>query len=282
MDHIGGFLWFLRSRIKAPGLCRLYGPPGLAGHIASFIKGIRWDRIGSGGPRFEILELHGELVLRSRIQVGMQIEDLGQRRIISGILVDEPDFRVRAVVLDHGIPVLAFAFEANPVAHVREDRLSASAWPPGPWIADLKRHLSVGEAGAKIRLPDGTAAHASALAAELLEYEPARRLVYATDLADTPENRVRLSALARGADVLICEAGFTEADADQAKRTGHLTARSCAEIALAAQVKRLIPFHFSRRYESDADVIFSELKAALDTADSIVPSVCEWPSHILN
>jgi len=44
---------------------------------------------------------------------------LGQRWLIKGTLVDEPDFRVRATVLDHGIPVLAFAFEADPVAHVR-------------------------------------------------------------------------------------------------------------------------------------------------------------------
>jgi ribonuclease BN (tRNA processing enzyme) len=28
----------------------------------------------------------------------------------------------------------------------------------------------------------------------------------------------------------------------------------------------LIPFHFSRRYESDADVIYAELKAALGAA----------------
>ncbi len=266
MDHIGGFLWFLRSRIKAPGLCRLYGPPGLAGHIASFIKAICWDRIGDAGPVFELHEVHEERVLQSRMQVGRQLEALGQRRLINGILVDEPDFRVRAAVLDHGIPVLAFAFEADPIAHVRKDRLSALAWPPGSWIADLKRHLSAGEAGAKIRLPDGTTALASALAAELLDYEPARRLVYATDLADIAENRARLCALAQGADALICEASFTEADAEQARRTGHLTARACAEIAVESQVKRLVPFHFSRRYESDTDVIYAEVKAAIGSA----------------
>ena len=266
MDHIGGFLWFLRSRIKAPGMCRLYGPPGLASHIASFIGGVRWDRIGKAGPVFEIHELHGERLLLSRIQVGRHIEDLGRRRLIDGTLVDEPDFRVRAAVLDHGITVLAFAFEADPVPHVRKDRLSALSWPPGPWIADLKRHMFAGETGAEIRLPDGTTEPAAALAAELLEYEPARRLVYATDLADTEANRTRLCALAQGADALICEAGFTEADVEHAKRTGHLTARACAEIALEAQVKRLVPFHFSRRYESDPDVIYAEVKAAIGSA----------------
>jgi len=266
MDHIGGFLWFLRARIKQPGLCRLYGPPGLAGHISGFIAGIRWDRIGPNGPRFEIHELHGDHVLCSRIRVGRVPEDLGRRRLEDGILIDEPDFRVRAAVLDHGIPVLAFAFEAKPVAHVRKDRLSASARPPGSWLGELKRRLSAGEGNAKIGLPDGKRVLASALGAELLEYEPARRMVYATDLADIPENRARLCGLAKGADVLICEAGFAEAEAEQARRTGHLTARACAEIAAAAGVKRLVPFHFSRRYESGADAIYAEISAALGSA----------------
>ena len=62
MDHIGGFLWFLRSRLGETRTCRFYGPPGLAGHIAAFIGGIRWDRIGERGPRFEILELQGLLL----------------------------------------------------------------------------------------------------------------------------------------------------------------------------------------------------------------------------
>lgn len=266
MDHIGGFVWFLRTRIKGLSLCRLYGPPGLADHIEGFIKGICWDRIGNYGPRFEIHELHGELVRSSRIQVGMPLERVRQHPVIGGTLLDEPRFRVRAVALDHGIPVLAFVFEADPIARVRKDRLAALAWSAGPWIADLKRHLSAGEVGAEIRLPDGTTALVSSLGKELVEYQPASRLVYATDLADTAENRARISTLAQDADVLICEAGFLEADAKRAKETGHLTARACAEIAVAAKVKRLIPFHFSRRYESSADAIYSEIRAGLGAA----------------
>ena len=37
MDHISGFLWLLRSRIGDYPACRLYGPPGLAQHIAGFL-----------------------------------------------------------------------------------------------------------------------------------------------------------------------------------------------------------------------------------------------------
>jgi ribonuclease BN (tRNA processing enzyme) len=85
--------------------------------------------------------------------------------------------------------------------------------------------------------------------------------VYATDLADTADNRRRLSALALGADVLVCEAAFASDDRDQARRTGHLTARACGEIAADAGVARLIPFHFSRRYEGETDQLYGEIEA---------------------
>ena len=70
-DHIGGFLWLLRSRIGEDGACRLYGPPGLTGHVQGLIAGILWDRIGDRGPVFEVAELHGERLHRYRLQAGM-------------------------------------------------------------------------------------------------------------------------------------------------------------------------------------------------------------------
>ncbi len=84
----------------------------------------------------------------------------------------------------------------------------------------------------------------------------------ATDLADTRENRARLVGLARGAHTLFCEAGFLTEDAAQAARTGHLTARACGEIAEAAEVGQLVPFHFSRRYEREPQRIYAEVRAA--------------------
>ena len=90
--------------------------------------------------------------------------------------------------------------------------------------------------------------------------EPGQRLVYATDLGDTAENRRRLIALARGAQVLFCEAPFLAREADQARLTGHLTARACGEIAAAAGVGLLAPFHFSRRHTGNARAIHDEIR----------------------
>ena len=261
MDHIGGFLWFLRSRIGVQGACRLYGPPGLAGHIQAFVAGVCWDRIGDTGPCFEVREFDGASVTATRIQVGLGAEGVGEQSAGEGVLLAEPGLRVRAVMLDHGIPVLAFAFEAAPGIRIRKDRLSASGLPPGPWLGELKRRFGAGELEALIRLPDGTTEPVSRLGERLVRSEPARRLVYATDLADTRDNRDRLVALARGADVLICEAAFTDEDAQRARRNGHLTGRACGEIAGRAGVARLIPFHFSRRYETAPGRVYAEVRS---------------------
>ena len=66
-------------------------------------------------------------------------------------------------------------------------------------------------------------------------------------------------ALARDANVLFCEAAFITADAEPALRTGHLTTRAGGEIAMAANVAALIPFHFSRRYQREPERVYAEI-----------------------
>ncbi|SEM01758.1 MBL fold metallo-hydrolase [Halomonas daqiaonensis] len=262
-DHIGGFLWLLRSRIGEYPPCRLYGPPGLASHLHGLVRGILWDRVGDKAPRFEVNELHGERLARWRIVAGeTRPTPLPSRSVPGGLLRGELGFRVRATTLDHGTPVLAFALEPDQRVSVRKEQLAAHGWPPGPWLGTLKHHTLAGEEEALIRLPDGTTQTAARLAEVLLMSRPGERLVYATDLGDTAENRRRLVALARGARVLFCEAPFLEAEAEQARRTGHLTARACGEIAAAAGVARLVPFHFSRRHVSDPRRLHDEIRLA--------------------
>lgn len=271
MDHIGGFLWLLRSRIGEFPPCRLYGPPGLARHVAGFLQGILWDRVAERAPRFEIAELHGDRLKRYAVEAGwVDCEPLGEAAAPQGVLRDEPGFRVRAATLDHHTPVLAFAFEPSEQINVRKDRLLTRGLTPGPWLGDLKTRILAGEHKALIALPDGNTAMAGELAADLVLISAGKKLVYATDLADTADNRRRLVALAKHAHTFICESPFVEADAAQAQRTGHLTTRACGEIASAAEVARLVPFHFSRRYADRAQSVYEEILAVCSRVVSSV------------
>jgi ribonuclease BN (tRNA processing enzyme) len=262
IDHIAGFLWLLRSRIGEATPCRLYGPPGLAANIDGLTRGILWDRVGERGPRFEVSELHAGCLLRYGVQGGRPgATPREERPVADGVLLDEPGFRVRATTLAHVSPVLAYAFEPAQTLNIRKDRLQARGLLPGPWLGEVKRCVQAGEGGTRIVLPDGTSEPAQALANALVRISPGKTLVYATDFADDPENRARVIALARGAHTLFCESTFREADAAQAARTAHLTTRACAEIATAAGVARLVPFHFSRRYEADPASVYAEIAA---------------------
>jgi ribonuclease Z len=260
IDHIGGFLWLLRTRIGPYSPCRLYGPPGLAGHVEGLLRGVLWDRIGENAPVFEISELHGRRLRRFRAQAGAACVFQGERSLSGDVILQEPTFCVRARALDHlGTPSIAYAYEPAVRLNVRAERLAASGLPPGAWLGRLRRAVLKGEHGL-MQLPDGRERAVDELADALLHSEPGKKLGYATDLADTAENRRQLTALAEDAELLICEASFREQDVAQARRTGHLTARACGEIAAVAGARRLLPFHFSRRYENDLPQLLAEVR----------------------
>ncbi|MBW2257488.1 MAG: MBL fold metallo-hydrolase [Deltaproteobacteria bacterium] len=262
MDHFGGFPWLLRCRVGFPETVTLFGPPDLSARVESFVAGFTWDRIGENGPRFRVGEVHGDVLRWWMIQAGIPTRRPdGEEALVDGVVHRAEDLVVRAAVLDHGIPVLAWLVEESPRLAVRPDVLRDIGVPAGPWLGQLKRLLAAGERDTTVQLPDGTEEPAGTLGDRLTLQVPGRRLAYATDMADSPENREVLVRLARGADLLVCEAAFLEADAARARETGHLTTRACAEIAAAAGVGLLVPFHFSHRYSEQPESLIRELRA---------------------
>jgi len=270
-DHIGGFGWLLRCRIGPLPVCRVYGPPGLAGHLAGFVRGVLWDRVDGWAPDFEVMELREGRLCSWRVRAG---EDralpLGESDAGGGILIEDKAFRVRAITLDHGTPVLAFRFEPTRKLNIREEALAASGISPGPWLNRLKERMIAGELDGDLDAPDGRRYSVKELAERLVNETPGRDLVYATDLGDTSSNRQTLERFAAGASVLFCEAAFLNADMEQARRTGHLTARGCGEIARAAAVGWLVPFHISRRYESRPETVVAEVRRAFPRVLSLL------------
>ena len=214
-------------------------------------------------PKGGVSKILGESDLFVRLQPGKPRRPLPDLPVTRGVILDEPEFTVRAAVIDHGIPAVAYALAIRRELNVRKDRLAARGLPPGPWLADLKQALWRGAPETPIVLPDGTEEDAGVLAGELVVIRPGKTLAYAADAADTPDNRARLVDLARGAHTFFCEAGFTTANHARAAATRHLTAQAATEIARAAGVERLAPFHFSRRYERYPSPLWAELQTAV-------------------
>ena len=97
---------------------------------------------------------------------------------------------------------------------------------------------------------------------ELLTVTAGQKVAYVTDVADTPANRSAIVTLAEAADTLFLEASFAAADEEKARDRAHLTTRAAGEIARAAGVRRLEPFHFSPRYEGEEERMLAEVEAA--------------------
>ena len=262
LDHIAGFLWFLRTRIGAFGPCKIFGPAKTLTRIENFLGAVTWDRIENNAPVFEVGEFDGAWLKRARFRPGSPKVVLPALPVEEGVLLAEDMLSIEAAVCDHKIPSLAYALTFRMDIRVRKDQLTALGLAPGPWLGLLKACIAGKKPEVEIDLPDGSRRSAGELAGALTIIQPGRKLVYAADMADTDANREKVTALANGAHTLFCETAFTMAHADKAHATQHLTTLAAVEIARKAHVTRLVPFHFSKRYEKDPAAVFDEILSA--------------------
>jgi ribonuclease Z len=140
--------------------------------------------------------------------------------------------------------------------------------PKRRFLADVAERLGVPEGPERRRLLAGESIHSHSGQlihpdAVLGPEEPGKKLVYVSDTAYFPE----LSSVATGADCLIAEATFLEADAALAAEVGHMTAGQAARVAYDADVKVLYLNHISQRYAQAEHVILEE-------AQRIFPNTC--------
>jgi ribonuclease Z len=84
--------------------------------------------------------------------------------------------------------------------------------------------------------------------------------------------------LARGADLLVCEATYQQAEAADAHDHFHMTAADAALLARGAEARRLALTHFSQRYDSvegfrsEAEAVHDDVAVAEDLCRVDVPA----------
>lgn len=271
LDHIGGFPWFLRTRIGFFGPCKIFGPAEICDRIAGFIHAVTWDRIRETAPLFEVCEIHGDRLKRAMLQPGRPTVELQALPIENGIVLPETHFNIKAAVCDHGVASVAYALEFRRKISINKNAFAATGLTSGRWLGRLKQCVDAGTPDGRIALPDGTAKTAGELAEALTERHPGQKLVYAADVADTPENREKLIALAHNAHTLFCETAFTRTDKAKADANQHLTTAAAVDIARLAGVEYLVPFHFSKRYEHNPGMVYDELMSLAGPVGIIGP-----------
>jgi ribonuclease Z len=270
MDHFAGFDQLLRLLVGREKTIRLYGPEGFISHVGHKLHGYIWN-LAAGYPCdliFIVTEIAASFETRAaqfRLKRAFAEEPGRSGRIADGVLYQEPSFRVCVSVLDHRIPCLGFAIEEAIHVNVWKTRLAELGFPVGAWLRELKRAVTenmpdehpirIATPGAARELPLGTLRH-------IVTVTAGQKIGYVTDVADTAANRESIIRLVQNADLLFIEAAFAEADAALAQERAHLTTAAAGQIARAAGVRRLEPFHFSPRYAGEDERMLNEVRAA--------------------
>lgn len=272
IDHFIGFDLLLRVLVGREKVVRLFGPSGFIDRVRHKLQAYQWNLVDrfSCDLVFVVTEVEASSAsrrMRFRLKNGFADELLEPGVPIEGAIHSEPSFHVTAAVVEHRMPCLAFALQEKAHVNIWKSRLAERGLPVGPWLRELKRAVIEGlpddhmiDISQPEPLPDVTMPLGALRS--VLTITPGQKIGYVTDAADTPSNRRAIVDLVHGADLLFIEAAFAAADTALATERAHLTTRAAGEIARAAGVRRVEPFHFSPRYEGEEERMMAEVMTA--------------------
>ncbi len=280
MDHFYGFDYLLRVCLGRAMTLHLYGPPGFIDNIEHRLGGYTWNLVENYVDELVFIAHEwggGNRMQRARFPCrrAFDREPLPDAEVLEGALLDEHELRVRATVLDHKIPCLAFVLEESQHINIWKNRLEREGLPKGPWLQALKLAILQGKDDnypIEVNWRDAEEEHVrrftlGELKRSILRIVPGMRIGYVVDALYCPANVLRLEKLLKGVDWLYIEAGFTHEEAETAARKYHLTATQAGRIARRVDAKRMVPFHFSSRYQDRAEILVKEAKAAFMAID---------------
>ena len=268
MDHFSGFDRLLRVCLHRTMPLHLVGPTAFGDRLDHKLKAYTLNLLDEHSCDFVITaaEFNGDRfdrVCEFRARDGFRQREVSPARLSPGTLLDEDEFRIAGVVLDHGTPCLAFAFEEKLRVNVWSEGLKLLRLPVGPWLSDAKRAVRRGAPDdSEIVIRHDQSIPLGVLKQHVLRTARGQKIAYVVDAAYNEKNIDRIVALARGADQLFIEAAFLDMDAEVAAQRRHLTARQAGGIAKRAGVSRFVPFHFSARYRDQEDRLRCEAEQA--------------------
>lgn len=223
---------------------------GLGGLMSTFLRWEAIDELNIYGGRTALERVHDLLfgvVLRGK-QPPMPLR---LREIKPGIFFEAGDFSVTAFPVFHrGPDCLGYLFEQKSRRPFLVEKAEELGVPPGP----ERRRLVEGES---VTLADGRRVTPDEVLGPL---QRGTRLAVVGDVGRTDD----LLEFVRDADGLVIESTYLDAEADMARQFSHMTARQAAELALRANVRKLVLTHISRRYRE---------KDVLEEAQAIFPNV---------
>ena len=270
MDHFMGFDHLLRLFLPRDAVLHVYGPEDFLSRLAGRLAGYTWNLTEDYPLVIVGHEVRQRVVASAtfRAATGFAGENRSQRPF-DGVLLDEPAIAVSAAILDHKIPCLGFALREKSHLNIDTSVLQKRSLQPGRWIDALKQAIRSGapddrEVFALVRENGAVHERTHSLGSlrDLVIETRGQKIGYVVDTLYSPEHQRRIVELVCEADLFYCESPFLDEDVEQATKRYHLTARQAGLLGREAAVRRLEVFHFSPRYEGQADRIYAEARTA--------------------
>jgi ribonuclease Z len=171
-------------------------------------------------------------------------------------VVDTGDapFRLTARRLSHPVESYGYRLAEPDGVTMLPERLAAYGIA-GPLAGRLQRD-------GRVTTPAGR----TVTLAECSVHRPGQKVAFVMDTRRCDA----IAPLADGADLLVIESTFLDADAGLAEEYGHLTAAQAGRVAAEAGVRRLVLTHFSERYTEADEPRFAEEASAAFGGDLVL------------
>jgi ribonuclease Z len=209
--------------------------------------------------REDVLHLYGPRGARRLLGAALE---LGRERstfpieiheIRAGDILQRKEYDLEMFPVEHGSGAVGFAVrEHERLGRFDPQKAQALGVPEGPLWGKIHRGETV---EIETRRDDGSLDRRTVGPEEIVgEPRPGRVVVYSGDTRPCKT----VVDMAAHADLLIHEATFSQEEAARAVETAHATAREAAQVALAAQARRLVLTHLSARFSVASDILLKE------------------------
>lgn len=245
---------------------------GLPGMLKTFaLRGRELPLTVYGPPGLEgLMKDLGRIY--GKLSYPLQIAELG-----AGEAVEFDAYRIGAFPVDHTTQAVGYVLvEDERPGRFDPEAARSLGVPDGPLFGALQRGEPIESAGRMVQPRD-----------VMGEARPGRTLVFSGDTRPCESTAL----VSRGAELLVHEGTFAQAESERARETGHSTARAAAELARDAGVKLLAITHLSPRYfapeiEGEAREAFAATVVPRDFdmidvpfAERGGPELLKWKEH---
>lgn len=219
----------------------IFGLPGLIQTMSLLDRTKKLEIFGPRGLR-DFLEAVEKTVI-SALSFPIDVVEIERE----GVVCEEIEYDVQAVMANHVAPALAYGFVEKPrLGKFHPGKAKELGIPEGVLWSKLQH-------GENVTLSDGQVIEPEDVVGPM---RPGRRIVYTGD-SRSSESIVRLS---KDADILIHECTFDDELVERALEDGHSTPSEAARAAKKAKVKTLVLTHISARYKNPDLLLEQALK----------------------